>query len=261
MLINGSFTEGWTDLPPAPGFLINQQPKGWILNWVEPGGSLFGAGDAAKGVPECIHKLAKQLPPNEQLGAPDALILAGDATYKIFHANAAFGAQLSQKVTGLKPGSQATLTVPILAVLYNESDPFGSESGVWVNGEGEWIHSGKMGNRQWFRHKIDFTVPEDGTAVIEIRVKSKWMRPKDFFIDGISLEAATAVIPPPIIGEPPAEPPAEPPFEPPDAPPVQPSADTLQIRVPEGIKVVTAVSNEPGVVVIVLPPGMKTDIQ
>ena len=61
MLKNGSFTEGWDDLPPAPGFLINQQPKGWILNWVEPNESLFGAGDVAKGVPECVHKLADQL--------------------------------------------------------------------------------------------------------------------------------------------------------------------------------------------------------
>ncbi|MCB9420369.1 MAG: hypothetical protein H6667_11210 [Ardenticatenaceae bacterium] len=253
MLKNGSFTEGWTDLSPAPGFLINQQPNGWILNWIEPGESLFGAGDVAKGVPECVHKLAKQLPPNEQPGGPDALILVGGTTYKIFHANSAFGAQLSQKVTGLKPGSTATLVVPVLAVLYNETDPYGAESGLWINGEGEWVHSGKMGNRKWYRHEVTFTVPDDGTAVIEIRVKSKWMRPKDFFIDGITLEATAVTTPPPTIGEPPTEPPFE--------PPTQPAADTLQIRVPEGIKLVTAVSNEPGVVVIVLPPGLKTDIQ
>ena len=253
MLKNGSFTEGWTDLPPTPGHLINQQPNGWILNWIEPGESLFGAGDVARGVPECVHKLAGQLPPNEQLGGPDALILAGDTTYKIFHASSAFGVQLSQKVTGLKPGSQATLTVPILAVLYNETDPFGAESGIWVNGEGKWVNGGQMGNRKWFRHKVTFTVPDDGTAVIEVRVKSKWMRPKDFFIDGITLEATAVTSPPPVIGEPPTEPPFE--------SPAPPTTDTLQVRVPEGIKVVTAVSNEPGVVVIVLPPGLKTDIQ
>lgn len=256
MLKNGSFTEGWTDLPPAPGFLINQQPKGWVLNWIEPGESLFGAGDVAKGVPECVHKLAKQLPPNEQLGGPDALILAGDTTYKIFHANSAFGAQLSQKVTGLKPGSTATLVVPVLAVLYNETDPYGAESGVWVNGEGEWVHSGKMGNRKWHKHKVTFTVAADGTAVIEIRVKSKWMRPKDFFIDGITLKAAAAVQPPPDNA-----PPTEPPVEPPVTPPTPPDSDKLRVQVPDGVKVVTAVSNEPGIVIIVLPPGMEADIQ
>jgi hypothetical protein len=218
---------------------------------------LFGAGDVAKGVPECVHKLAKQLPPNEQLGGPDALILAGDTTYKIFHANSAFGAELAQTVTGLKPGSKATLTVPILAILYNETDPFAAESGVWVNGEGEWMNGSKMGNRKWFRHRITFTVPDNGTAVIKIRVKSKWMRPKDFFIDGITLQATAVTTPPPVIGEPPTEPPFDPPNEPPAAPP----ANTLKIHVPDGVKVVTAVSNEPGVVVIVLPPGLKMDIQ
>ncbi|MCP5094394.1 MAG: hypothetical protein GY943_02445, partial [Chloroflexi bacterium] len=85
MLKNGSFTEGWTDMPPAPGNLINQQPNGWKLRWIEQDESLFGTGDKATGVPECVHKLAKQLPANEQLGAKDALILAGDTTYKIFH--------------------------------------------------------------------------------------------------------------------------------------------------------------------------------
>ena len=251
MLKNGSFTKGWDDLPPAPGHLINQNPKGWVLKWLEPGTSLFGADDKAQGVPECVHKLAKQLPPNEQLGAPDALILAGDTTYKIFHANSSFGAQLAQTVSGLKPGSKATLTVPILAVLYDETDPFGAESGVWVNGVGEWVHSGKMGNRQWYKHKITFIVPDNGTAVIEIRVKSKWMRPKDFFIDGITLKATAVTTPPPVIGQPPIEPPVQP----------HPASDTLQVHVPDGVKVVTAISNEPGIVVIVLPPGMKTDIQ
>lgn len=260
MLKNGSFTEGWTDLPPAPGFLVNQQPNGWILTWIEPGESLFGAGDKAKGVPECVHKLAKQLPPNEQLGGPDALILAGDTTYKIFHANSAFGAQLSQTVTGLKPGSKATLTVPVLAVLYNETDPFGAESGVWINGEGEWVNGGQMGNRKWHKHKVTFIVPDNGRAEIEIRVKSKWMRPKDFFIDGIKLKATPALQPPPSIDEPPVEP-VQPPVETPVTPPPQPEPDTLQVHIPDGVKVVTAVSNEPGVVIIVLPPGMKADIQ
>ena len=155
MLKNGSFTEGWLDMPPY-GNLINQQPNGWILRWIEPGNSLFGAGDKAGGVPECVHKLARQLPPNEQLGAKDALILAGDTTYKVFHAGSPFGVELKQVVTGLKPGSEATLTVPILAVLHNEPDPYGAESGVWVNGQGSWVNGGQMGDRSWYRHQQTF---------------------------------------------------------------------------------------------------------
>lgn len=247
MLKNGTFTEGWTDMPPA-GNLINQQPNGWVLRWIEPGNSLFGAGDKAGGVTECVHKLADQLPANEQLGAKDALILAGDTTYKIFHAGNSFGAELKQVITGLKPGSQATLEVPILAVLYDEPDPFGAESGVWVNGKGHWVNGGQMGNRKWHRHKATFTVPDNGTAIIEVRVKSKWPRKKDFFIDGITLDAQSAseedevpnILPDPIV-------------TPGDE---KELSKTVSIKVPKGMKLVTAVSNEANTVVLVVPPGV-----
>ena len=252
MLKNGTFTEGWMDMLPA-GNLINQQPNGWILRWIEPGNSLFGAGDKAAGVPECVHKLAGQLPANEQLGAKDALILAGDTTYKIFHAGSPFGTELKQVVTGLKPGSKATLEVPVLAVLYDETDPFGAESGVWVNGEGQWVNSSEMGNRKWHRHKLTFTVPDNGTAIIEIRVKSKWPRKKDFFIDGITLDAESDLA---------AE--DEIPIILPD-PIVIPDEDrettvpeqVVSIKVPAGMKLVTAVSNEANTVILVVPPGVS----
>lgn len=193
MLKNGTFTEGWRDLTAAPGNLINQEPNGWRLEWIEPGQPLYDdASSRAAGVPECIHKLSEQLPPNEQLGRPNALILAGDTTYKIFHANAPFGATLSQTVSDLLPGSEATLTVPIQVHLRGESDFFGAESGIWVNGEGGWVNGHTMGDRKWFRHRLQFTVPHDGRAEIVIRVKSKWPRGKDFFIDGITLQAVPA---------------------------------------------------------------------
>lgn len=247
MLKNGTFTEGWTDLPPV-GTLINQQPKGWIMRWVKPGESLFGAGDMAGGVPECVHKLSTQLPPNEQRGAKDALILAGDTTYKVFHAGSPFGVELKQVVTGLLPGSQATLEVPILVVLHNDPDPFGAESGVWINEKGHWVNGGEMGNRKWHRHKRAFTVPDNGTIIIEIRVKSKWPRPKDFFFDGITLTAEAG-----------SEPDVEiPPIEP--DPIVVPDNDqpttAVSIKVPAGMKVVTAVSDEPNTVVVIVPRGV-----
>ncbi|MCA9955388.1 MAG: hypothetical protein H6657_31860 [Ardenticatenaceae bacterium] len=252
MLKNGSFTEGWTNLPPY-GNLINQQPNGWTLRWINPGESLFGAGDTASGVPECVHKLSGQLPTNEQLGGKDALILAGDTTYKVFHAGSAFGVELKQVVTGLKPGSQATLVVPILAVLYDEPDPYGAESGVWVNGEGEWINGGKMGNRKWYRHRVTFTVPDNGTAVIEVRVKSKWSRKKDFFIDGITLEAEEATIEeivPVILPD----------------PIVIPGNDkvpttAVSIKLPVGMKLVTAVSDEPNTVIVIVPQGITVETE
>jgi len=262
MLKNGSFSEGWTDMPPAPGNLINQQPKGWKLSWIEQGKSLFGAGDVATGVPECVHKLSKQLPTNERLGGPDALILAGNATYKIFHFGGAFGAELQQTVIGLKPGTTATLVVPILAVLYNETDPYGAESGVWVNGKGKWVNGGKMGNRKWYRHRVEFPVPANGQATISIRVKSKWPRKKDFFIDGITLDAET------VDHATSSPPPTETTGTTTEGtsgggdtvtPPVK--VEKVVLKVPGRIRVIEAVGNEENTVVVIVPAGMQLEVK
>lgn len=248
MLRNGSFSEGWTDMPPLLGDLINQQPQNWILRWLEPGESLFGAGDTAQGVPECVHKLSDQLPLNERLGGPDALILAGSATYKIFNAGAPFGAELTQIVTGLKPGTPATLTVPVFVDLHGETDPFGAESGVWVNGEGQWVNGGTMQNRRWFRHTLEFTVPDNGQIEIAIRVKSKWPRPKDFFIDGVELEAEEAsgegeIIPPPEDNE-----------------VIDRTAVSLHIPADLDVQVVTTTCHTPGIVVVSVPEGVEVKV-
>ena len=240
MLRNGSFTEGWKDVQAPYGYLINQEPNGWNLRWLDVGEDLFGSGDRATGVPECVHKLARQLPANEQLGAKDALILEGDTTYKIFNANAAFGAELSQTVIGLQPGSRAKLRTPILAVLYKETDPYGAESGVWINGEGHWVNSHDMGgNRKWFTHETEVTVPANGTIEIVIRVKSKWQNPKDFFIDGIKLEAVAAS----------------------SAPTTTPasSGNVLRVRVPDGMRVQTRTGSDPHLIVISVPDGTRIE--
>lgn len=194
MLRNGSFSEGWETLPAIreAGNLKNQRPHGWQIKWQETGEPIYAdANTIVGGIPECVHKRSIDLPKDEQLGGKHALILEGDAVYKIFNFGAAFGATLSQTVSGLQPGSQAKLVVPIQTHIHGDTDAFGAESGVWVNGVGEWIHSFKMEDHKWYKHKVEFTVPENGEAEIIIRVKSKWPRKKDFFIDGIKLEAQT----------------------------------------------------------------------
>lgn len=252
MLKNGAFSDGWDDLPPAPGHLINQKPKGWTLRWIPPGGRLFESDDKAEGVPECVHKLSDQLPPQERLGGDEALILSGDTTYKIFHSGASFGAELSQVVTGLEPGSSATLTVPVLVDLHGEPDPFGAESGVWVNDQGSWVNGSRMGNRRWHRHETTFTVPDDGRVKVAIRVKSKWPRPKDFFIDGITLEAVAAKEP-----EPDPEIPRPPKPLPRPQPVDEDALPAIMVIVPPGLRLVTAETDEPGVVTVIVPRGTR----
>ena len=175
-LQNGSFEEGWVDLPPAPGYLINQQPMEWTLSWIEPGG-----------VPECVHKHNYQLPPDERLGGEHALVLDGDWTYKIFHAGAPFGAALTQTIASLPVGATYVVTVPILVDLHGDPDPWSAESGVWIEGQGDWANAIVMGSRSWYEHVVSFVVPQDGEATLVVRVKSKWSAPKDFFIDNVRM--------------------------------------------------------------------------
>ena len=48
-----------------------------------------------------------------------------------------------------------------------------------------------MGDRRWCRHVQQVTVPEDGKLQIDIRMKSKWQEPRDFFIDDLLLLPAS----------------------------------------------------------------------
>jgi hypothetical protein len=188
-ILNYSFEEGWTDLPPAPGNLINQQPNDWVLEWIEPGEPLYDSDeDKSGGVPECIHKHLTQLPPDEQPGGTNALILDGEYVYKIFHFAAPFGAELTQEITNLPVGSTWRIIVPIQVHLHGDTDPYAAESSVWVNYEGKWVNGFIMGDRQWYNHVIDFVVPADGKIQITVRIKSKWFNAKDFFIDYLQLE-------------------------------------------------------------------------
>ena len=251
MLQNGNFMAGWETLPHVDGYLQNQRPYHWQLEWLTPGQPLYDDPNTqAQGIPECVHKLSTQLPPHEQLGALNALILDGDTTYKIFSATAPFGATLSQTVTGLKPNTQATLTVPIQTHLHGETDAYGAESGVWVNGEGEWVNGFHMGDRQWYRHIISFTVPASGQAEIVIRVKSKWAKAKDFFFDAITLEAeADAFIPPldPPIIDPPGGPPGE-------------DERIVYVQLPPGVHVHQITHDEADVLQINVPPGVRIEL-
>ncbi len=108
-----------------------------------------------------------------------------------------------------------------------------------------------MKNRKWFYHNVEFEVPANGTAVIEIRFKNKWPVKKDFFIDNITLNAVaddgTTVLP--IDGS------AETPVT---SGPTRPTEQkVVRVSIPEGMNVITAVSNSPNTVIITVPAGIK----
>ena len=204
-IVNGSFEDGWTDLTPVEGFLINQNPNGWTLDWLERGEEVWDLRTihpddpivgVVSGVAEMIHKLSHQLPPDEQLGGPKALILDGSAVYKMFHRGAAFGSQLTQTVW--LPAGAYRLTVPVQLHWHENLDPddptwdtYTAESGAWVLFDGQqvggWATARDMGDRRWYTHTVEFQLDEETEVEVLIRVKSIYWSPKDFFIDAVEL--------------------------------------------------------------------------
>lgn len=198
-LVNWSFENGWIDMPPAPGNLINQQPNGWTLYWLPPGSPMWDAPqDTARGVPECLHKPKNTLPPNEWPGGPNALILDGETTYKMFHAGTSFGSQLTQVIPNM-PAGRYRLIVPVQLHWQENLDPndptwdsLTAESGAWivVNGQkiGQWVNARQMGDRQWYYHQVEFQLNSPANVEVLLRFKSKYAK-KDFFIDAVRLES------------------------------------------------------------------------
>lgn len=235
-LKNGSFEQGWETLSaPRPG---NQQPRHWELGYVPVGGGLYDdERTKAALIPECVHKLAGQLPPHEQIGAVGALILGGEHTYKVF-GGAAFGVELSQWVRA-PARSRWRLTVPVLAVFPQHGfDPWGGESGVFVQTEanqtsadwhGGWANLHQMGYRHWHEHVVEFEMPLTGLAHVRIRLKAKGGASVDYFVDGVRMEAVGAVSSPPI-----------------PAPPVT-QGGVVRVTAPQGWRVVQEVGDVPAV--------------
>lgn len=213
LLENGSFENGWTDLPPVVGSQTIQQPNGWKLTWLAVGETVWDLRTihpndpqvgVVTGIAEMVHKLGCEcgggLPPDEWAGGENALILEGIHTYKMFHRGGAFGSQLSQWVT-LPPGTYR-LTVPVQLHWHEPLDPndptwdtFTAESGAWVvyggTQTGGWATAREMGDRRWYYHVVEFTLAQQTEVEVRIRVKSIYRSPKDFFVDAVWLEAIT----------------------------------------------------------------------
>ena len=59
-----------------------------------------------------------------------------------------------------------------------------------------------MGDRRWFYHVIEFNMPAAGEVEVLIRVKSKYLGPKDFFVDATCIDCdACRQIAPATFGE------------------------------------------------------------
>lgn len=235
-MFNKKFEDGWYNILPdgSYGWLTNQQPNKWYLSWEEPGKPIFGDANAiCKGVPECVHKRNKDLPPNEQIGGKDSLFPSetGNYVFKVFHAVTNFGFTIYQEIEGLRPGSMCTINFP-MRIHANKNktedeDQYLAETGAWllteydISGDGEWgrkitfkegdggwqpfvrarrwpyIGGVKSDEWVWWNHEAKVTVPANGRVAVVARGKVKWNQPIDFFLNDFEFNGEFITDPPP----------------------------------------------------------------
>ncbi len=196
LLQNPSFELGWTNVPV--GATVNQRPTGWYIGWLPIGAELKSAGafpgdhlpilEVALTIPECVHIHSLQLPPDEQPGGEDALILDGEYVYKIFAFGNPFSATLYQ-VVHVPDGSRVTLRVPIQVHQHNDGSHGAATCRVCVDTDcTQWLtFDAGIDDRQWMTYTVT-TTAIGGACSVYIDVESRAEAGIDFFIDNASLE-------------------------------------------------------------------------
>lgn len=224
----------------------NQTPPGWEIAWIPKdapmkythkwqGGTLVPA--FGSGTPEAVHKLARQLPPNEQFGEIQALLLDdGLAVYKVFGTHDAFGFFLRQTIKG-QPGAEAIVRVPILGETHDqptnaagmlEDDHFlaevrmGNRFDVRNYSMMRERHEIPGNHRAWNMFSVIAVMPENGELPLEVYLQQNWSGNTDFFIDAIDCGYVSGTTPPAPIPDPAPVPPIPPPATPTPAPMPQP---------------------------------------
>jgi len=201
IIINGSFEGGWADVPPAPDRL--QQPDGWVLDVKSPGTTLWainrktGTYPISQSLPECVHKESWQLPPDEQPGGENALILDGDTTYKF------------QAPAGVLPGCILRQSVPVISggryriivnaqVHYHDVLNEPDDVELWVMVEGtvqRALWAKDMPDRTWVQVEFEY-VATSADLALELRWQHKWANARDLFIDALKVYATESPTPP-----------------------------------------------------------------
>ena len=214
---NGSFEEGWIENTPAG--TASQTPKGWSLTFTPRGRSMpFPTkGQQGKTVPalssgwgEYVHKLSRQLLPDEQLGKKRALLLDGDKVYGLFGSQP-HAATLSQVLSG-KPGAEGRVRAFILA---ETSDRPTSPDGLLERdhlvvqmklGDHELTHHYAemithhdiVGNdRAWNVLELPGQFDNNGKLTLALMVQQNWQGQSRFYIDNVTASLTDAPDTPP----------------------------------------------------------------
>ncbi len=204
---NPSFELPWTDLPPV-GALTNQQPAGFKLLVRGIGMPLQSLGYAPDDppifetvavIPECVHKLRRQLPASET--GPGGLILDGDVTYKIFAASGAFSVDLTCLCVIPDDGTAGTaeIAVPVQVHSHGDASPGAAVWRLVVNGEPTpWRSFGDgFQDRVWCTQHHTVSVNPNDLLTVTLQAESRAEGGIDFFTDAWNLELTPDTLPEP----------------------------------------------------------------
>lgn len=220
LLANGSFENGWTD--EVIHGRVCQRPNGWTLAVLPQGELLHSTGGLSDidhepiltevgTIPEIIHKHTGQLPPDQQPGAEDALILDGEYVYKIFSNYSPYSVTLSQALE-LEPGTEIAFTVPV-RVHYNPYPGGDGSPGACafrtriVAGltriSSDWLtFDCGLTDREWATVTLYASAPNGGEIVVGAQFESRSEAGIDFFTDAWSVTVVNPPEPPGCPGAP-----------------------------------------------------------
>jgi len=195
LIPNHSFEFGWDDI--VVNSTRNHKPYFWNIEWLLPGQDLLskieytGEDEAprftqAVVIPECVIKESRYLPPNEQTGGENALILDGLQCYKVF-ASQPFSATLKQSITTTQ-NKHVKLTVPIQVHSHGDGTVGAAVFKIKCNGvSSKWFTFGDFEDRAWFYPSIVSQSDNYGNIAIEIIMEGRAFH-IDFFLDNLTLE-------------------------------------------------------------------------
>lgn len=181
-----SFEDGWQDDPLQPD--RRQIPNGFSLEIIKSGTPLPYGNANATGEVEAMHRLNGQLPPDEQRGGENALVLDGEHTYKIQAVRMATGTSLIKRFATTNP---VEVSVPVQCHYqapdsYNRVPPLESEdvyAVLLLNGEeAARLQFPELRDRTWM--VLEGTaVPLNGIVTVELRFVTKWQNSRDLWTD------------------------------------------------------------------------------
>jgi len=186
---NPCFSNGWETI--AEG---NQEPHGWDISWLE-NGELTPWGEPVTRWPEIVHKLSGQLPPDEQLGGENALILCGDAVYKLF-GSGIWDATLSTVLTGLTPGNRYKITGQFNVHYHDEYNAADDMTIEFRTAESlDKLQSARLIPEKWVTATVEGKADISGFIDLSIRFYMRWPNSISVFVDNMLIELVEEIPP------------------------------------------------------------------